>query len=141
MPTTWGAVMRFLANENFPLDAVEALRKVGHDVAWVRTDNPGSSDPQVLQRAVAEGRVLLTQDKDFGDLAFQLGLPATCGIVLSRLQAPSSAVLANGLLTAIQSRTDWAGQFAVVEPGRIRIRPLPAPPSMGGGTSNDGSGS
>jgi predicted nuclease of predicted toxin-antitoxin system len=56
--------MRFLANENFPLDAVEALRNVGHEVAWVRADAPGSSDPKVLQRAVTEARVLLTQDKD-----------------------------------------------------------------------------
>jgi hypothetical protein len=36
--------MRFLANENFPLDAVEALRRSGHDVGWVRTDAPGSTD-------------------------------------------------------------------------------------------------
>lgn len=75
--------MTFLANENFPLDAVEALRRAGHDVAWVRTDAPGSTDSQVLARAVAEGRLLLTFDKDFGDLAFHAGLPAGCGIVLS----------------------------------------------------------
>jgi hypothetical protein len=37
--------MRFLANENFPLDAVEALRQNGHDVAWIRIDSPGISDP------------------------------------------------------------------------------------------------
>ncbi|WP_370567188.1 DUF5615 family PIN-like protein [Dolichospermum sp. LEGE 00240] len=34
--------MRFLANENFPLDAVEALRQHGHDVAWIRVDSPAS---------------------------------------------------------------------------------------------------
>ena len=85
--------MRFLANENFPLDAVEALRSAGHDVDWVRTDAPGSSDPQVLQRAVADERVLLTFDKDCGELAFHAGLPAPSGVVLFRFQAPSSAVL------------------------------------------------
>jgi predicted nuclease of predicted toxin-antitoxin system len=128
--------MRFLANENFPLDTVDALRNAGHDVAWVRTDAPGSSDPQVLQRAVAEARVLLTQDKDFGELAYQAGLPSACGIVLFRLPAPSSSVLARWVVTAIESRTDWAGKFAVVEPGRIRMRPLPtsqgADPATGG---------
>jgi Domain of unknown function (DUF5615) len=38
--------VNFLANENFPLDAVEALRALGHDVAWVRTDAPGSTEPK-----------------------------------------------------------------------------------------------
>ncbi len=77
--------MQFLANENFPLDAGDALRGVAHDVIWIRTDAPGSKDPDILKRAVAENRILLTFDKDFGDLAFQFGLPATCGIVLFRL--------------------------------------------------------
>jgi predicted nuclease of predicted toxin-antitoxin system len=72
--------MQLLANENFPLDVVEAVRKIGHDVAWIRTDAPGSKDRDILQRAVSEQRVLLTFDKDFGELAFQFGLPATCGM-------------------------------------------------------------
>lgn len=119
--------MNFLANENFPLDAVEALRAAGHDVAWIRTDAPGSTDPQVLARAVAEQRILLTFDKDFGDLAFNAGLPTGCGIVLFRLQAGTSAQLAAQVAAAIASRTDWAGHFSVVEPGRIRMRSLPTP--------------
>jgi len=86
--------MQFLANENFPLDVVEALRQEGHDVAWIRTDAPGSKDPDILRRAINENRVLLTFDKDFGDLAFQLGLLAVCGTVLFRLQASSAAALA-----------------------------------------------
>jgi len=117
--------MPFLANENVPFDVVEMLRSHGHDVAWIRTDAPGSKDPDILKRSVAENRVLLTFDKDFGDLAFRFGLPATCGIVLFRLEAVSSAALAVKVLAAIQSRSDWAGQFSVVEPGRIRIRALP----------------
>jgi predicted nuclease of predicted toxin-antitoxin system len=56
--------MRFLANENFPRAAVEALRADGHDVSWIRTDAPGISDDAVLTRAHADGRVLLTFDKD-----------------------------------------------------------------------------
>lgn len=117
--------MRFLANENFPLDAVEALRAVGHDVGWIRTDAPGSRDEEVLARAQAELRVLLTFDKDFGDLAFHAGLPADCGVVLFRLAASSSAALAALVLAAIQSRSDWAAHFSVVETGRIRMRSLP----------------
>jgi hypothetical protein len=40
--------MRFLANENFPFDAIIALRQANHDVRWIRTDFPGISDPEVL---------------------------------------------------------------------------------------------
>jgi predicted nuclease of predicted toxin-antitoxin system len=118
--------MRFLANENFPLDAVERLRGEGHEVAWVRTEAPGMSDPDVLAWAVREKRTLLTFDKDFGDLAFHAGLPADCGIVLFRLGAATSSELAAKVLSAVQSRTDWVGSFSVVEPGRIRMRGLPS---------------
>ena len=66
--------MRLLANENFPLRAVEALRLAGEDVVWVRTESPGISDHDVLARAVSEDRVLITFDKDFGELAVRHGL-------------------------------------------------------------------
>jgi len=65
--------VHFLANENVPLAVVTSLRKDGHDVAWVREDAAGSTDDQVLGRAVKEGRVLLTFDKDFGELVFLSG--------------------------------------------------------------------
>jgi len=52
--------MRILANENIPEDAVVALRERGHDVAWVRTDAPGSSDIKVLERAQREERIVVT---------------------------------------------------------------------------------
>ena len=132
--------MQFLANENFPLDAVAAVRKIGHDVAWIRTDAPGSKDRDILKRAVSEQRILLTFDKDFGELAFAVGLPASCGIVLFRVQASSSAALAKVVVTALQTRTDWAGQFSVVERGRIRMRPLPEPPTASSRTRREGKG-
>ena len=117
--------MRILANENFPGDAVEALRQQRHDVAWVRVDAPGSDDGTVLQRAQNEERILVTFDKDFGELAFRFGLPAASGIILFRVRAPSSKYVARAVTTAIESRSDWAGHFAVVEEGRIRMVPLP----------------
>lgn len=118
--------MRLLANENFPGDAVTAIRAAGHDLAWVRTDAPGSLDPDVLARAVRENRVLLTFDKDFGELAWRAGLPATAGIVLFRLPMPSPADVGPDIARIICGREDWAGQFSVVEPGRIRMRSLPS---------------
>ncbi|WP_019499304.1 DUF5615 family PIN-like protein [Pseudanabaena sp. PCC 6802] len=122
--------MRFLANENFPLDAVEALRQNGHDVAWIRVDSPGISDREVLSRAQIENRILLTFDKDFGELAFRSQLPATTGIVLFRVKMPSSAVVAQKVAKAIALRDDWYGHFSVVEDDKIRMRLLFKQPEM-----------
>jgi predicted nuclease of predicted toxin-antitoxin system len=117
--------MRILANENFPEEAVAALRERSHDVAWIRTDAPGCSDREVIERARASARLIITFDKDFGELAFRSKLPASCGIVLFRIAAPSAAHVARAAVAVLESRADWAGSFAVVEEHRVRVRPLP----------------
>ena len=63
--------MRFLANENFPEDAVSALRREGHDVVWIRTHAPGSSDRVVLNLAQADNRILITFDFSTVHLEFR----------------------------------------------------------------------
>jgi predicted nuclease of predicted toxin-antitoxin system len=117
--------MRIIANENFPGEAIMALRKEGHDVAWVLTDAPGSSDRTVLERAQSEGRIVITFDKGFGELAFRFGLPASSGIILFRITPSSPLRVARKAVAALETREDWAGNFAVVEEDRIRIKPLP----------------
>jgi predicted nuclease of predicted toxin-antitoxin system len=57
--------MRFLADENFPGDAVTALRTSGQDVLWIRTDAPGITDQDVLALGLEDTRVLLTFYKDY----------------------------------------------------------------------------
>jgi len=117
--------MRILANENFPFDAVKALRAEGHDVAWIREDARGSNDEKILTRAQQEGRVLITFDKDFGELAFRSKLQATSGVILFRISAPSSKYIAQVAVEALASREDWYGHFSVIEDHRIRMTELP----------------
>jgi predicted nuclease of predicted toxin-antitoxin system len=117
--------LRILANENIPGDAVALLRQSGHDVAWIRTDSPGASDNANLARAVAEQRLLLTFDKDFGELVFHRGQEASCGIVLFRISTSSSSAAAEMIVSILDSRDDWPGQFSVIDDRRIRITPLP----------------
>ena len=107
---------------------MEALRASGHDVLWVRTAFPGASDPRVLERATLGQRVLLTFDKDFRELAFRWGLPATSGIILFRMRLISPAHISRTAVAAIGSRTDWAGHFSVVEEGRVRMTALVGTP-------------
>jgi len=74
--------VKVLADENVPAPAVTALRQHGHDVVWMHEDAPGTPDPNVLARAQREGRVVITFDKDFGELAFRVGAAAAVGVIL-----------------------------------------------------------
>jgi predicted nuclease of predicted toxin-antitoxin system len=116
--------MRLLANENFPLDAVDALREAGHEVAWIREDSRGAPDEKILQRAQEENRVVITFDKDFGELAFRSKLPAQSGIILFRITPKSSQYIAQVAVQALASRDNWVGHFSVVEDSRIRMTSL-----------------
>ncbi len=118
--------MRILANENIPGEAIEALRARGHDVRWMLTEGTGSTDLVVLALAQAERRLLLTFDKDFGEMAFRAGLPAEAGIVLFRMAASSALRVAEVAVAVLESRTDWAGHFSVIEDDDLRMTPLPA---------------
>jgi predicted nuclease of predicted toxin-antitoxin system len=62
---------RFLANENVPFAAVDAARRGGHDLVWIRDLLPGASDQDVLRVSLAQQRILVTFDKNFGNLVFR----------------------------------------------------------------------
>jgi predicted nuclease of predicted toxin-antitoxin system len=117
--------MRILANENVPRAVVVALRDADHDVVWVREAMMGAADSAVLAQAQIEQRVVLTADLDFGELAFRYGLPATCGVILIRLEWMDPAADNLAIVTGVASRNDWSGVFAVIERDRVRVRPLP----------------
>lgn len=118
--------MLILANENTPGDAVDLLRQRGHDVTWIRTDSPGASDEANLSKAVAEQRLLITFDKDFGELVFHRRQTASSGVVLFRVTSPSPMAAAAKIADALDSRADWMGHFSVVDDRRIRMVRLPA---------------
>jgi len=81
-------------------------------------------DPDVLAWAAREERILLTFDKDFGELAKASALPRTCGVVLIRVPMPKAGDVGHRLAGLVASRNDWAGHFSVIELGRVRMRPL-----------------
>jgi predicted nuclease of predicted toxin-antitoxin system len=119
--------VRILANENFPGPVIRELRRRGHDVASVKETMRGADDREVLARAQQEERLVITFDKDFGELACRFGLPAASGVVLFRLSGSSPDVDNARALAALEIGIDWIGSFAVVTDERIRVRPLPMP--------------
>ncbi len=118
--------MRFLANENIPGSAVAELIAGGHDVIWIRTEAPGAKDADILAWAGQDRRILLTFDKDFGELAGNAELPESSGVILFRLSMPPISEAGTNLAEIIASRSDWVGHFSVVEHGRVRMRKLTA---------------
>jgi hypothetical protein len=89
-----------------------------------RSQCAGWTIPKILARAQAESRIVVTQDKDFGELAFRRGLPAQCGVILFRLGGNKPDADNHRMVEVVESRTDWAGQFAVATDDRVRMRPL-----------------
>ena len=113
--------MKILADENFPKLAVDALRMLGHDVIWISSNSPGICDADVLNKAAAEGRLLITFDKDFGELFFQDGMSSSAGIVLFRILPSCPEKIAEIAVAVLESRNDWSQHFSVVEEDRIRM--------------------
>jgi predicted nuclease of predicted toxin-antitoxin system len=115
--------MKLCANENVPGDCVAALRQSGHDVLWIRETARGSPDNAVL--AIAQSQALLiTFDKDFGELVYRHGAAASDGVVLFRLRKPSPDFVAKRVKQILESRTDWTGHFSVVDEHSVRMRRL-----------------
>jgi predicted nuclease of predicted toxin-antitoxin system len=77
--------VNLVADEGVDRPVVEHLRQDGHDVVYVAELSPGVADEEVLQQANARSAVLLTADKDFGELVFRQGLVHS-GVVLLRLR-------------------------------------------------------
>jgi predicted nuclease of predicted toxin-antitoxin system len=118
--------LKFLADENIPLDVVESLRDLGHDVRWVRSDMPGISDDEVLAVAITEDRLLISCDKDFGELVFKQVAGDISGVLLFRIENRSPGYLADFVRGVIALRNDWAGNFSVIDEEKIRMRILPS---------------
>ena len=77
--------MRFVADENMYFGVVKALRELGFDVYSIAESNFSIIDAAVLKIAYETNAILLTQDKDFGELIYRFKLP-NCGVILLRLQ-------------------------------------------------------
>jgi predicted nuclease of predicted toxin-antitoxin system len=115
--------MRFLADESCDFAVVRALRANGHDVIAVAEVAARTEDAEVIAWAVREARVLLTEDKDFGQLVYA-GAHQSTGVILIRFPASARPILPNRVLEIIQQHQDQlAGAFVVLQPHRSRIRP------------------
>jgi len=114
--------LNFLADENIDRHIVERLRSEGFDVRYIAETDAGISDDEVLDLANSEESLLLTADKDFGELVFRLK-KITVGVVLIRLAGLTPERKARIVVEIIKKHgTELLNAFSVVTIGAIRIR-------------------
>jgi len=99
-----------------------ALQAAGHDAVWTGEWPQDPGDDEILDNAHQQNRILITLDKDFGELAVVHGRPHSGIIRLvnwsTQQQANTSLLILERYSTALES-----GAIVTVEPGRIRVRP------------------
>jgi len=116
--------LKFLDDECCDSELVASLRRDGHDVLYQLEENAGAEDEDVLKRAFKEERILITEDKDFGELVFRLR-KRTVGIVLLRIDVSERDLKWPRLKKLIENHSDrLPGHFIVVSIDKFRIRPL-----------------
>jgi len=116
--------MDLVADENVPRAVVDRLRADGHAVVAISEIDAGIPDIQVMATSDARAFVLITHDRDFGELAIGRGLPIT-GVILLETERLSLSAQADRVSTCLERPdTDWIGHFTVIEPARIRRRVL-----------------
>lgn len=116
--------MIFLADEGVDGPIVYLLRDNGYDVTYVAELAEGIDDEAVLKMAEEDKRILITRDKDFGELVYRLQ-KLHSGIILTRLSGIDAETKAKMVLKVIEEYSeDLYGSFTVIQPGIVRIRLL-----------------
>jgi predicted nuclease of predicted toxin-antitoxin system len=124
-------VLKLLADENIAADLVAWLRGQGHDVLYAAEVLAQELDTVLLRTAEAEDRLVLTEDKDFGELVFRDRLNSH-GVILLRVSNLSLAERIARLAEAWSVvESNHRGRFIVITANKVRVRPLahdPPPP-------------
>lgn len=114
---------RFLADESCDFRVVRALRAAGFDARAIVEDIPGAPDSVVLERAWSTGRILITEDRDFGHLVHARVDGKNAGVLLVRCPEQARSRLPQNIVAAVSRFGEkLEGRFAVWTPGRLRLR-------------------
>ena len=117
------ATLQFLVDESTGIAVIRYLRGFGHDVLAVAEAMPKADDLDILARAVSERRILVTNDKDFGELVYRSG-QAHHGVLLLRLRDESSANRVRVVKAILEHYEDQlTSHFIVATESAVRIRP------------------
>jgi len=115
--------MMLVADESVDGPIVKALRAEGYEARYIAETRPGATDDAVLAIANEHGAVLLTEDKDFGEIVFRQG-KVTAGVILVRVDGLSERRKAEIVVAALRQLGKAVERsFTVIAPGQVRVRP------------------
>ncbi|MGE5340952.1 MAG: DUF5615 family PIN-like protein [Candidatus Omnitrophota bacterium] len=113
---------KFLADECFSFLLTATLRDRGYDVLWVGEINPGIDDTEVFEISRKDGRIILTEDKDFGELAIRFGHKAK-GIILLRIDPEKIELRERMILELFKNFPDkLEGHLITIDDEKFRFR-------------------
>jgi predicted nuclease of predicted toxin-antitoxin system len=113
---------KLLADENIPAKAIEALRDAGCDLLSIRETAAGVSDEEVLRIAVAQGRILVTFDRDYGELIFREGREPPPSIIYFRVFPAGPGDVSDAVLSLLADSNTIDGAMVIVSSQGIRRR-------------------
>ena len=114
--------MTIVADENIDFEIIRQLRLRSQNVISIQEINSGINDINVLDFAFRNNSLLITEDKDFGELAHRLKLPHK-GILLIRLSdIPRSERIELSIKTIIEHHSKLINNFSVLTKSGLRIR-------------------
>lgn len=116
--------MKFLANENIPLPSVFGIREGGWDIVSVTEEASGSSDEKVLDQAHRQGRIVLTFDRDYGELIFKQKASIPAGVVYFRFDPDYPREVGEIILLLLGKGMIFENYFTVLTRENIRQRRL-----------------
>jgi predicted nuclease of predicted toxin-antitoxin system len=117
-------MMRFLADESCDHIVTQALRASGHDVISIAETNPGSLDSDILDQALNDQRILITEDRDFSELVFRDGKPAY-SVILIRIPASQRLQKVSRINELLSSRvSEMQNAMITLTLTDIRIRTM-----------------
>jgi predicted nuclease of predicted toxin-antitoxin system len=113
----------FLANENFPKPSITLLRNAAIKVGSIQEDFPGISDEEVLQIAITNNQIILTFDKDYGEIIFRNKLSNPPAVIFFREKGANPFFAGQTLLSLLQTNEiKFENTFTVIERENIRQR-------------------
>ena len=116
--------MRFLLDVHIATYIARALADKGHDVVRASERHATASDASLLDLAVREGRIVVTEDRDFSDLVYRDGAPPPPALLYLRVDPADQPVLAERILLVLENAT-INGHMVVIQRTSVRYRPLP----------------
>ncbi|MGY6744211.1 MAG: DUF5615 family PIN-like protein [Cecembia sp.] len=114
--------MKFLANENIPLQSIAYLEDQKIDILSIAKNFPGISDQEVIDISIKNERTIITLDSDYGELIFKLGYKPNAGVIYFRLGNFSPISIGEILFDLITRGIDFSNSLTVVDKNSIRIR-------------------